>query len=342
MSEYVNQDNGGEAIDHDALLMAQLPEEVRDRKPFMTAVLVALSLLMAVIMFLKTGALEPDAQAFVRFGANYPEYTFKGQVWRLFTSSFLHFGIKHLLFNMLCLWSVGCFLEKLIGHWKLFCVYFLTALTGSLVSSMFHFEEVCAGASGAVFGLFGATVSYLALQAVELRLDAKDLVEYMRNGLVFLGINFVYSLFPGVDLAGHMGGLLGGLAVGGVLALPARLKNQPYAEWYRHGIVFATVLIGAIMLISLFVARDADRLDPKELSVEVGNLIREKFTEALKEAGAKDASVEIENCMLFHDGGNDYHGVVSMECECDGEYETLTKKMKVTYDGEQFMYQLED
>lgn len=337
MRKYSNQDRGSEARGYDALLIEQLPEEMQNRKPFMTVALIALSLLMVV----KTG-LEPDVQTLVRFGANYPEYTFRGQIWRLFTSSFLHVDIKHILFNMLCLWSLGCFLEKLIGHGKLFCVYFLTAVIGSLMSSVFHFEDVCAGASGAVFGLFGAEVVYLALLDKELNLDSKNLLGYMRNGLAFLVINFIYSLRPEVDLSGHIGGLLGGLIVGGILAVPMRWKDFLYAKWCRPGIVFATFLLGVAMLISLFVARDADRLDVKELSVEVGNFIHEKITEAIKKDGPEGATVEIKSCTLFHDGGNDYYGVVSMEFKCDGEIEAVTNTLKVTYDGEQFMYQLED
>lgn len=325
-------------VDHAALLMAQLPEEMRNRKPIVTIILIALSLLMAAFMLIKTGSLDPEAQVFVQYGADYPAYTLKGQLWRLFTNSFLHAGIKHLLFNMLCLWSIGCFLETLIGHGKLFCVYFLTALTGSLLSCAFHPEDVSVGASGAVFGLFGACVVYVALRATELKLDVNNLVGYMGSGLLFLAVNFVYSMFPGVNMSAHVGGFLGGLAVGAVLAAPHRWKSLPHAEWYHRGVSLATCALGVILLISWFAAGDASRLDAKGLSVEVGNLIKEKTTEGLKDLGMKRVKVRITECVLFHDGGNDYHGVVSMKCEYDGETENVTWRIQVTYDGEQFMY----
>ena len=323
-------------IDHAALLMAQMPEEMRNRKPIVTIILIALSLLMAAFMLIKTGSLNPELSVFVQYGANYPVYTVKGQLWRLFTDSFLHFGFKHLVFNMACLWSVGCFLEKLIGHGKLFCVYFLTALTGSLLSCAFHPEDVCAGASGAVFGLFGACVVYVALRATELKFDVNDLGGYMSNGLLFLGVNIVYSMFPGVDMAGHVGGFLGGLAIGVVLAAPYRWKTMPHVEWCHRGVSLATCALGAILLISWFVAGDASRLDAKSLSVEVGNHIKEKTIEHLKDLGMKRVKVRIRECALLHDGGDDYHGLVSMKCEYDGEIENVTWRIKVTYDGEQF------
>ena len=329
-------------VDHAALLMAQMPEEIRNRKPVITTVLVALSLLMSAVLLIKTGSLDPEAPVFIQYGANCPVYTFRGQLWRLFTDSFLHFGFKHLVFNMACLWSIGCFLEKLIGHGKLFCVYFLTALTGSLMSSAFHPEDVCAGASGAVFGLFGSCVVYLAFRAKELKFEVDNLVGYMGNGLLFLAVNFFYSMFPGVDMSGHVGGFLGGLAVGAVLAVPHRWKGLPHAEWYHRGVSLATCALGAILLISWFAAGDAPRLDVKDLSVEVGNLIKEKMTEGIKDLGMKRVNVQIKECILFHDGGNDYHGLVSMKCEYDGETENLTKSIKVTYDGEQVMYQMEN
>ena len=130
--------------------MANMPETVRRRMPIATFALIGISVLLAIIMFCATGSFNPDPRDFIDYGANFRRLTFGGQLWRLVTSSFLHFGLEHLAFNMLCLFALGKFLEKMVGHANLLCVYLLTACTGGILSMCFHDNTVCAGASGAV------------------------------------------------------------------------------------------------------------------------------------------------------------------------------------------------
>jgi len=329
-------------VDYEALVMAGMPEEIRNRKPIATICLIAASAIMAIVTLSNYGSLDPDPQAYISLGANINTLTFGGQLWRLLTSSFLHFGLKHIAFNMLCLFSIGLFLEKLVGHAKLISIYILTAITGGILSCMFHDNVVCAGASGAVFGLFGATVSYIALVYKDMGIEVQNVVGYMKNGLIFLGINFVYSLMPDVDMAGHIGGLLGGLVVGGVLGAPLKWKDTKNADWYSRGVIIVTAIVAAIMMITCFTGGNAGRLGTKELAAEVGKLLKEKMIEGIKDAGGEKVDVEVQELTLFHDGGDNYHGLVIMMCKYSGETEKVTKSIKVTYDGEQFMYQLED
>ena len=223
-----------EQVDYEALLMANMPEDVQRRMPIVTFALIGVSVLFAIIMLCATGSFNPDPQDFIDYGANYHRLTFDGQLWRLVTSSFLHFGFQHLAFNMLCLFALGRFLEKMAGHANLLCVYLLTACTGGVLSLCFHDDAVCAGASGAVFGVFGASITLVALLWRKYCIDPKHMWGYMKNGLAFVGINFIYSLFPGVDMAGHIGGLLGGLAVGGALAVPLLMEGKPFGKWFQQ------------------------------------------------------------------------------------------------------------
>ena len=334
--------NKKEEVDYESLLMDSLPDEIRRRMPVATFTLMGASILMAIIMMCSTGSIEPDAQACAAYGANYRPLTFGGQLWRLFTSAFIHFDIKHLAMNMLCLFSIGCFLEKLIGHGKLLCAYVLTAFTGGMLSMIYHPDAVCAGASGAVFGLFGVGTMYMLLIWRTCNLNAGHVLGYMKNGLVFIGINFLYGLFPGVDMAAHIGGLVGGLVLGALMALPTMKKDLPYGDWYHRGITLAAVLLSAVMLVTVFTGRNADRLDTDALSAEVAKSVQNKLKESLENAGGNNVSVKIKNIYLFHDEGEKYHGLIEADLRCDGDSETLTKKIDVTYDGNNMMWVLED
>lgn len=236
-----------EQVDYEALLMANMPTGVRQRKPFATFALAGVGVLVAIVMLCATGSFNPDPEVYIRAGAEYRPLILEGQLWRLVTGTFLHFGLQHLLFNMLCLFALGRFLEKVAGHVNLLCVYLLTACTGGLLSMAFHGRDVCAGASGAVFGVFGASVSLVAFLWRKYHIDPKHMWGYMKNGLAFVGINFIYSLFPGVDMAGHIGGLLGGLAVGAVVAVPLLMDGKPFAKWFQRGFWGVSALLAVIL-----------------------------------------------------------------------------------------------
>jgi len=254
-------------VDYGALIMEKMPDDVRVRKPTLTFALAGLSVVYALIVLCAAG-MDPSTQEYIGFGASFRPLTFGGQLWRMFTSTFLHFGFKHLAFNMLCLVSIGCFLEKLIGHAKLLQVYFLTAFVGGLFSMWFHPDSVCAGASGAVFGLFGATVSYVAFTWKRYDVEVGHVAGYMKNGLGFVAINFFYGLFPGIDMSAHIGGLVGGLVLGFLLAIPVRCENQRWGAWFHRGIDIVTVVLALIMAVSFVTGRNADGLDASDAKAQ--------------------------------------------------------------------------
>ncbi len=340
-----NSDQGKgkkEKEDYEARLMASLPDEIRHRIPFVTFVLMTASFIMAIIVMHSAGTVEPDAEVCAEYGANFRPLTFGGQWWRLFASAFIHFDIKHLIMNMLCLFSVGRFLEKLIGHVGVFCIYFLASITGGVLSMLCHDNTVvCAGASGAVFGLFGCGVMYVLLVWRVYNLEVTDVFGYMKSGLVFIGINFLYSLRPGVDMAAHIGGLIGGLGLGVLMALPILKKEVLHIDWCRRGVTFSTVLLAVVMFVTVFTGRDATCLDTETLSSEVAKSIRDKLKESIESEYGKTVSVEVK-VHLFHDNGDKYHGLMEADCKYDENHETLTKKIDVTYDGKNFMWTLEN
>jgi membrane associated rhomboid family serine protease len=125
-----------------------------------------------------------------------------GEYWHLLTSGFVHVGIFHLAFNMLALWILGSMLEPALGRRRFALVYFVSLLCGSLGVLLLGAEQ-SAGASGAVFGLFGATIVLYRSRGLSI----------MESGLGFwLGLNLLITFaVPNISIGAHLGGLAGGL-----------------------------------------------------------------------------------------------------------------------------------
>jgi membrane associated rhomboid family serine protease len=123
------------------------------------------------------------------------------QWYRLLTVALTHGGLLHLGFNMYSLMVLGNPIEEAFGKNKFLIIFFLSLLTGSLASSYFaSIYSASVGASGAVFGLFGAMV------VVGKRIGAD-----IRSIVVIIGLNFVFGFaLGGVDWRAHLGGLVGG------------------------------------------------------------------------------------------------------------------------------------
>ncbi|MTA87377.1 MAG: rhomboid family intramembrane serine protease [Actinobacteria bacterium] len=123
------------------------------------------------------------------------------QWYRLFTVALTHGGLLHLGFNMYSLMVLGNPIEEAFGKNKFLIIFFASLLTGSLASSYFaSIYSASVGASGAVFGLFGAMV------VVGKRIGAD-----IRSIVVIIGLNFVFGFaLGGVDWRAHLGGLIGG------------------------------------------------------------------------------------------------------------------------------------
>jgi rhomboid protease GluP len=122
------------------------------------------------------------------------------------------------------LWDIGHFMERLLGSAGCAVVYLVAGLSGSVASLWWNPQVASAGASGAIFGLYGGLIGYLLAGSQDIPRDiAKNLT---RNALIFLGYNLLWGLtHKGIDMAGHLGGLLGGLAGGFAMAQRLRAKG---------------------------------------------------------------------------------------------------------------------
>lgn len=211
----------------------------------MTNMLIAANLLLFVAMVVTTGfqsLTSPTSDTLLDWGANFRPLTMGGEYWRLLTSVFLHIGFTHLAMNMAGLFVVGQMAENLYGRTKFLVIYLLAGVGGSLYSAAFNPEIVSAGASGAIFGMFGCWLAFFL--AYRNRLAEN----YVKANIKVIGFILVYNLgagmlIPGLDTAAHIGGFLTGL-ISGLLLVPG---TPGESHWRVRDVVSSLVMCGLLL-----------------------------------------------------------------------------------------------
>ena len=167
--------------------------------------------------------------------ALWPVLVATGDWYQLVTSAFLNFAILHLLFNMYALYVIGPPLEEHLGRWRFAVLYGLSALGGSVMVYLFSQPNVpTVGASGAIYGLFGATF----VAARRLRLDIRWLV-----GLIAINLVLTFAV-PGISWQGHIGGLITGALIAAVFV---------YAPRPRRTLIQAAASIGVLAVFAVLI-----------------------------------------------------------------------------------------
>jgi rhomboid protease GluP len=161
--------------------------------------------------------LAPTASDLIGWGANYGPLTAGGQWWRLFASMFLHVGLFHLAMNMWALLSLGRLVERMLGTTAFFVAYLLSGWAGALLSVGLKPYTVSAGASGAIFGVYGVLLAFILKESRSIPVLA---LRPLRNSaLFFIGFNLWIGVTNvRIDLAAHVGGFVAGLVSGVALA----------------------------------------------------------------------------------------------------------------------------
>ncbi|GAB4143637.1 MAG: hypothetical protein Fur0041_18710 [Bacteroidia bacterium] len=201
----------------------------------------------------------PNGEEVIPWGANFKPLTMHGEYWRMFTSMFVHFGIFHIAMNLYALMSVGVILEPFIGTFRFSLLYIISGLTGSIASLWWHnASTVSAGASGAVFGVYGIFFALLTTNLID-----KQVRNQMLTSIgTFIGFNLLFGMQSGIDNAAHIGGLVGG-AIGGYLIF-FDLKNQ-YLSGRRtyKGLVAGMIIVSG--LCSFLFVNIKEPVDAKKL-----------------------------------------------------------------------------
>lgn len=186
---------------------AKLDKLFSKKTPYITYIIMGI----CFIMFLITG-MGNDTGVLIEYGANLDVLVKNGEYYRLLTSMFLHFGLLHLFFNMYALYIIGPQVESFFGKTKYLIIYLLSGISGSLLSVAFNVNTVSVGASGAIFGLFGALLYF----GYNYRGYLGNVIKSQILPVVIINLIFGF-ISTGVDVAGHIGGLIGGIIVSSVL-----------------------------------------------------------------------------------------------------------------------------
>lgn len=191
----------------------------KPKKIIFTKLLICLCVVAFLLMYI-LGNGSNDTLTLIQFGANYGPLVKSGQVFRLLTSAFLHIGVIHLLVNMYSLYVIGSQVENYIGKWKFLLIYFVSAISGNLLSVVFS-TGISAGASGAIFGLLGALLYF----GLHYRLFLGNVLVTQIIPVIILNL-FIGFTIPGIDNSAHIGGLVGGYLATMALGLKGKSAKQ--------------------------------------------------------------------------------------------------------------------
>jgi rhomboid protease GluP len=179
--------------------------------------------IFAVMIARGVPMMSPGADSVLAWGANYGAKTLAGEWWRLIASTFLHFGAIHVAFNMMALWNGGGLVERIYGSPRFAVLYLVAGVIGSVTSVGTQPHIVSAGASGAVFGIYGALAAFLYRRRGVI--PPPVLRNLTRVATTVIVVNVVFGFTqPGIDNAAHLGGLVGGAVSGFFLVLPTHSK----------------------------------------------------------------------------------------------------------------------
>lgn len=223
-------------------LRDNLQEKLKERntifsfgKPRITYVILAINIILFILLEMNGGS--NSTETLIDFGAKYNPYIMDGQWWRIISSMFLHIGFLHLFMNMIAVYYLGTTIEKIFGSIRFGIIYMLSGIGGGLASFAFT-SHVSAGASGALFGLFGALL-FFGLSYKRLFFQTMG-----SNLLIVIGLNIVFGfMVPQIDMSAHMGGLVTGFIVAAMVQLPKRRKRSLPAVSF---LIYIAILAGLI------------------------------------------------------------------------------------------------
>ena len=177
-------------------------------------------------------------------GALVPALVAQGEVWRLVSSMFLHSGFAHLALNMLSLYFLGSFIEEAFGRGSFLALYLFSGLSGGLAYLYFGaFDGAAVGASGAIFGLLGGVLGYSLRRGTFSWQNP-----LIRQLLILLALNLYLGFsIANISNTAHIGGLLGGIAFGWLVA------PTVYAQKRLRAFSPVAVVLGAeVILLALW------------------------------------------------------------------------------------------
>lgn len=183
-------------------------------KPFITYLFIAIQVIVFFLMELNGGS--TNSETLIKWGAKVNYLIANGEWWRFVTPVFLHIGILHLLMNSIALYYVGPLIERIFGLSRFLFIYLFAGFSGVFASYLLS-PSLSAGASGAIFGCFGALL-YFAWRFPQLFFRVMGW-----NVIIIISINLIFGFtIQGIDNAGHIGGLIGGFLATAIVHFPKK------------------------------------------------------------------------------------------------------------------------
>lgn len=218
---------------------------------YFTPLIVVLNILVFVAM-VATGVhiLSPEGESLVNWGANYGPLTLSGEWYRLFTSTFLHIGVFHLLLNMYALIYIGVLLEPHLGKWRFLTAYIGTGIIASSASLIWNTGVISAGASGAIFGMYGMFLALLATKHINS--DARKSLLLSIGFFVFYNLANGMKPNSGIDNSAHIGGLISGFVLG--LIYTPSLRKADNKSMQKLSFLATALLVTASIVFASFYA----------------------------------------------------------------------------------------
>jgi len=204
-----------------------------------TYTLIILNILAYVVSaLLSKSVIDMEMEVLVKMGALFGPMTVLGaEWWRLFTAMFLHGGMTHLFMNMFSLYLIGRGVEQYFNTTSYLSIYLFSGLLGGLASLYMHPASVGIGASGAIFGIFGAMAGFFLAHREKIEAHTKA---FMKEFAIIIGINLVIGFsIPSVDVSAHIGGLIIGFTGGYIIS-----KN-PKRVWF-YSIAMICIMIAVM------------------------------------------------------------------------------------------------
>ena len=193
-----------------------------DKQYPVTSILLLVTAGFFLTMFLLRGFAYASTQTIYEFGAMHGRSIqyFPSQIWRLASAIFVHIGLEHFAMNMITLYFIGRQAEDIFGSWNFLFLYLMSGILGNVFVFIFTPSAVAAGASTSLFGIFGAIIT--------LRYAVRNpyIQQLGQSYLILLVMNLVLSLTPGISLAGHLGGAVGGALC--AVIFPVRVDKKAY------------------------------------------------------------------------------------------------------------------
>jgi len=265
---------------------------------YATYTIIGINVIVFILMAINgAGIFAPNALVHIDWGSNFSPLTLSGDWWRLFTCIFIHFGIIHLAMNSYALYMAGVYLEPMLGKTKYLIAYLVTGIFASLASLWWHSEGVnSAGASGAIFGLYGVFLSLLFTNLIP---------KQMRSSLlqsigVFVVFNLIYGTKSGIDNAAHIGGLLSGLIIGFIF-YPLLKKED---KGVKSNLALLLIIVAAGLSAWIYLNSQENKIGKEEREAALNELKERKFPdgERFGEKYTEFAQSDEKIVNMFNDG----------------------------------------